>query len=82
MVDAFAELNVDIETVLKYIKKKSIDQITVGDMPILAGIYNAMKDNAFNDEEEKKSTKTDKLNEELNAKEEAKKVADEFFGEE
>lgn len=65
MVDAFAEINVNIESVLKYVKKKSIDQITVNDMPVLAGIYNAMKDNAFNDEEEKKQSKTDKLNEEL-----------------
>jgi hypothetical protein len=65
MIDAFAEINVEIETVLKYIKKKTIDQITVNDMPILAGIYNAMKDNAFNGEEEKKPSKTDKLNDEL-----------------
>lgn len=65
MVDAFAEINVQIETVLKYIKKKTVEQITVADMPILAGIYNAMKDNVFNPEEEKQASKTDKLNEEL-----------------
>jgi hypothetical protein len=65
MIDAFADINVQIETVLKYIKKKAVEQITVADMPVLAGIYNAMKDNQFTPEEEKQVSKTDKLNEEL-----------------
>jgi hypothetical protein len=65
MMDAFAEINIPIEFVLKWIKKKTVEQITVADMPILAGIYNAKKDGQFNTEEEKQTSKTDKLNEEL-----------------
>jgi hypothetical protein len=64
MIEAFAELNVPIEKVLKYIKKKAIEEITVKDIPVLVGIYNAVKDNAF-EEEEPKQSKSKTLNEEL-----------------
>jgi hypothetical protein len=78
MADAFAEINVNIETVLKYVKKKTLDQVTVADMPVLAGIYNAMKDNAFVDAEEKQESKTDKLNQELKTATEKVDPADPF----
>jgi len=76
MIEEFAKINISIEKVLKYVKKKTIEEITVKDMPILIGIFNAMKDNVFEVEEEKQSSKTDKLNQELT--EDHKKIMEEL----
>jgi tellurite resistance protein len=71
MIEAFDKLGKPIDKVLGYIKKKSIEEVTKDDMPILIGIFNAIKDNIFEEDEEKQATKTDKLNEELKGDAEA-----------
>jgi hypothetical protein len=80
-LDAFADIGIPEDKVLKLVKRKKIEDINLNDLRVLIGIYNAKKDGLLDsDDEQPKNEAAKNLNDKLkNNKEDS--VDPEFFGE-
>lgn len=63
---AFKEIGITEETVVKLVKRKNITEITLDDLRLLIGIYNAKKDGVFDpDDEQNKNEAAKNLSDRL-----------------